>query len=1274
MAQSQPQAFSYKGIAQKKDPAQLGPGEFYFAENVLSQQEGALTARTGHQELTKDPLPSNIISLSKLNIGNGVDADNPRYLGSGQYIYRDLPPYSGNVPVYSGLGVGQRWSAEQYNAGASGTPSLFLATYGASANFGSGALRDNGSYTTLQDWGVDPPPIPIQATINVPFLSALNVELGADTRFIPNVNSLASGPFTGAKTITAITSAPGYATITPTAASPINGVNGIYVGMLLTITDTNTSTTETIIVLAVDENSCYGITSLTHAIASGVYLSYGQTPYLIPAASAAGSYTITFTGLSIDASFNGVASNGFSTDDPFHIGLLCTDVTTVTKIQIQIVPNFTGTPPASDYYEYDIAPAASMQNGSPLTSASPVLAQTSPAWYEINIPKNAFKAVGNAGAGAFNWSNINQIYIVFNYSKVPASDTYGIVVAVGDAYFTGGGGLNSTASGTSLYDYLYCFQNPTSGAIGNPCPFMATPNIPAAITNGSMTLKINGTFEAATIANGIGEISGPSSIKIYRRGGTFSDGLFRHIGYATNPGTGGFGTNSNIVTFVDNASDESLDTADTLQFDNDPPVPSSLPTPLTANIHSFQPTGGGTDYNTSSQAQGGSASAITTNAVTRVVLSSLPSSFVASAIASTITVGSTIQVGFGPTFETCIITSVGYGTGSDSTSAWFETYLQYNHNITSVDSSETVECDAILRGRCNLIHQDFDCVFLAGDQNNPATLYQSKVGRPEAFPVVNLENNFAQQINVGAPSNPINGITSIGPGELVCLNQNNIFIVEVWGGQMQIPIQAPASRGLYAKFCWCKGDNRIWYLAYDGIYIWSGGESQKVSQQIDYMFKNQTVNGIAPINYSLANLFSFSYAENCLYVVYADTNNLYHRLKYETLYQRWTIETIIDANGDVYAMTALFTEPDTGDFLVAITTATSEAFLWLCDFYSTTDGWVNVITDGFPIRYTAWKYWPIADPTADYQIGEVEIELVNPSDSVAVALFYNYSTTPDPQGIAITAGALTTRGRFFAAINSAESGVVQYSIGIKITGSTGEAALTEFFTFGWRNFEWSDAGYPGPKVFEWLTMQVNTNGVSVPFQLQLDGSVARTFDVSGTFFDRNNTVTLPSNLIGTQYRVVPQAGFSGTLQLYGVQPKFEKQPIPITHFDSLMQVWGAAGWKICYQIWLDFQCSVPIILSIYRDGNVLFFQQTVPANPERAVSRFYLPMVNLPAGGTQYQYNKSQSYQFVIDSQDGTTPLQLYRDGTRAEIRNLSTDQRAGFDQKIVWELIPLES
>ncbi len=1035
MAQSQPVPFTSKGLVQKKDPALLGPGEHYQFENAQSIQEGALTARYGHQQQV--PANAPVVSLSKLNLG-GADPVNPRYLGSGTAIFRTTPSYYGqgqvlvvsnavtllsgtpfntqwpggtlinlggtnytittvnsptsitlstststgsNVPyyipgyaplsVFSGLTGGQRWSAIQYNAGTAGTPALYFATTTA-------ALRENGAYTTLQKWGIDPPPVPAIAYPGSPgFAEVGSLPASTGSRFIASVDANASDgshplPWKNVIAVQVLSPAggsTGYTKITPDPTAPTNGLNGIYVGMHITISDPvrGMGFWEDTVVLATDTTSLYVWTVFSHPLADGPYLTAGYASLTVPGSIFNGSSPDPL--YTLNAAYNGLASTGYDSSDVFHIGIYFSNATAVTNVAVQIVPNYQGTPYASDYYQYNIVPSSLN-----LSTNSP----TAEVWTELVIPKTSFTKIGNAGTGAYNWSNINQVYIV----ATGTSST----IKISGLFFVGGGGLNSAAAGNTNYDYMYTYRNPTNQAEGNPSPLMIPANQPPILSNGSMLLTLTGTAgSVGSEAGGIWELSGPGSIKIYRRGGTFSDGFYRHVGYAANPGGGA------TVTFTDTASDQSLDQADTLQFDNDPPVPSNLITPLTGTIISFQPAGGGADSETSAETviygtvnTSGTAvtwvsgitfdpswatlsiningvvytiSAVTdptdivltatagtqtgvnyfmptlaqtsqmTNGFVRMVLNKLPTNFIASTIASTITIGSTLQVGFGLTFEQVIITAIGYNTTGHTTKAWVEAYLQYNHAQSDdatqsfYDPSDTVECDAILRGCCDLVHEDFDTIFLGGDPRNTAALYQSKVGRPESFPVVNLENNVVQQVNVGSPSNPINGIASLGPGEIICLNLNNLFIVQLWNNVMQQPMRAPATRGLYSKWCWTKGDNKLWYLGYDGIYAWAGGEGQKVSEQIDYMFKNQTVNGIAPIDYTLALQFSFAYAQNALYVVVIDVNSTYRRLRFETLYNRWTTETIYQAasGSNTYAINALFTEPDTGNLLVAVT-------------------------------------------------------------------------------------------------------------------------------------------------------------------------------------------------------------------------------------------------------------------------------------------------------------------------------------------------------------------
>jgi hypothetical protein len=221
---------------------------------------------------------------------------------------------------------------------------------------------------------------------------------------------------------------------------------------------------------------------------------------------------------------------------------------------------------------------------------------------------------------------------------------------------------------------------------------------------------------------------------------------------------------------------------------------------------------------------------------------------------------------------------------------------------------------------------------------------------------------------------------------------------------------------------------------------------------------------------------------------------------------------------------------------------------------------------------------------------------------------------------------------------------------------------------------WSNEGYPCDKVFKAVTIQVDTGGVTANVLFQVDGVTATNFNVTTTEADRDRIISLPTipNIIGRQWRIVPTPGTGGKFQMFGIQVKAEREPCAIAHFDSLEQSFGFNGWKYIKQIWIEYQCPVPIIFSVYRDSGELFFQQTLPAHSNRDVERFYLPAKITQSGIVLF--NKSKVYRFMLDTSDGSQTLKMYRDASRVETRQLDGDQRSGYEQHVLWEGIPLAS
>ena len=113
--------------------------------------------------------------------------------------------------------------------------------------------------------------------------------------------------------------------------------------------------------------------------------------------------------------------------------------------------------------------------------------------------------------------------------------------------------------------------------------------------------------------------------------------------------------------------------------------------------------------------------------------------------------------------------------------------------------------------------------------------------------------------------------------------------------------------------------------------------------------------------------------------------------------------------------------------------------------------------------------------------------------------------------------------------------------------------------------------------------------------------------------------------------------------------------------DSYEQGLGSAGYSVLKQFWADYKCDGSITIKFYNEENVLFYSKTLGPHASRDVERFYLPSIN----GTVI--NKSKKHRITIEAVDPTKPFKWYRDTSRLEYINLSSDQRQGYFQFIPW-------
>jgi len=635
------------------------------------------------------------------------------------------------------------------------------------------------------------------------------------------------------------------------------------------------------------------------------------------------------------------------------------------------------------------------------------------------------------------------------------------------------------------YNYVYTFRNPVTNHESNPSfPVIADNLRSFAGANGQLTLYFIGTSPEESLDNVYDlQIAGSGQLRnvvLYRSGGAFSDGLYRRVATLTLPGEPG-----TEFTFTDNVPDADIAANPIAEFDNDRPVTANLPRPFSATIDSI------TDLYL---VWSGYPKKVSVRITIETGLE-----YGETNIADTLRPGGYVRVGTGTESEEfCVIGSLV----SSEPPYEFITVFQRAHV-----AGETIQTASVANQPCPFSCTAFNSLFLAGDRNNPNVLYKSKPGRPESFPaVINEADGSPGSIEVGTPSDPIMNICEYG-GNVLCLNKAHLYIVQMYNGYMQAPVKTLAQRGLMNHWAWCKVDNDIWYLAYDGIYSWNGGESVKRSEAIDHIFKGEFLSGYYPISLDpdgsgdpngLSDLDKvlFTYRKNQVLVSYIDTEGDPRRLRYDLIYDRWDMEnTAVDA--------AQF-EEDSGRLVLA-TNSGGVAHLNLDDTPgseaspATTDGWTDLLDhdDGAPIAWEAWSGWYMMGmPTMQKQFGDVILELANVETEVTVQVYYDFSGTLE-EAFTIAAAPTAGRHRYVMSLQSAASQEA-YAISLRITGTSVQPVALYTLTFNFLTLEqiqhgragdWDNLGYPHDKRLTQVSIEYDVAGTDAELQLDIMGGI-----------------------------------------------------------------------------------------------------------------------------------------------------------------------------------------
>lgn len=1046
---SETSPFVNRGLVQKLDPALLDAGQYVDLTNATSVQEGALTTRYGAWRSATPSVGDLVHTLEMFRISAST-AEQFVYIGEGTDIFRvKLSDLLGTATVATNMGAaldsstwGQRWTSVKYDPGTSRAAYFFVASL--SKMLKDRAIGPDGSMITpaaFQNWGIVPP---AQAP------TAANTALTTGTN--RNVVTLAGTPV-------------GTWTTSPDQSNTVKVVDLFTTGTVDFSTFGNVASgsalrgyeNDDIIELTFTPKNParfdWWLLEIDVSTVAGTYTDY-YSKYIIPYQ---GTTLLNQTGDPI-----GVASTRSGLDEA--------DITGDTFGTVAAVPDAV----QPGRFDFDIKVASDVTGRSKPIEAIATKASDSgtPDEIVVQIKKSEFLKVGSAGvagASGTNWKNITHIRLQARSLAVGGAN---LTITTFGLKMIGGNGPYNDDGIKQPYRWAYTFKNDATGFESNPCPLMVDTAWITDANRRGVTL----TFIQTNHASPDTQIA---STAVYRAGGAFVDGYYRLVGYTT---TG---------TFLDVYSDNDIRDAPVLEFDNDPPVSSTLPTSMKASMAAVATAGLQSALLTISQPSGVNASTF-------------------------LRVGTRLQITDTDKSEEVQITAISTNT--------ITAYFQNTH-----PNGATVTAEFVTGQPCRLSTIAGDSVFLAGDTNNPHILYKSKTGRPEAFPTIVEATGAANQVVVGSPSNRIMAITEFRD-HVVCMNLENIYTVRIFNGEIMPPQETPAQRGLLTHFGWTKADNALYYLSHDGIYSWSGGQSTKVSEPIDWFFKGQTIGGIVPLSLTEADLtyVHMAYFRNEVHFIGRNTSGDTVHWKYHTLYDRWTLNTPA-VEGTARAYTCLLAYQE---YLFSARSITVAAVTSAYVYREETGTADNGVAIPFSIQTGFYTH---GDPSVNKQYGDIIIEYTNATGTdISVKTFYNFSTSVD-QTLALPTSATRTRLALPIQTGSAKEA---YAIAFQFTGSSAASggATLHSITFNWlplakvqrgRAGDWDDAGYPHDKRLDQLVIEYDTGGNAVTLNMDvIHGYAGATQALAVATFSLNSVgrakATLPIRVVPTG----PPAGFT----------------------------------------------------------------------------------------------------------------------------------------------------
>lgn len=214
---------------------------------------------------------------------------------------------------------------------------------------------------------------------------------------------------------------------------------------------------------------------------------------------------------------------------------------------------------------------------------------------------------------------------------------------------------------------------------------------------------------------------------------------------------------------------------------------------------------------------------------------------------------------------------------SDATAVTEETLeIDNDQPVTSVDSSGATVLNKIVP----VFFMVEDYMFALGDPNQPGRLYRSKQGYPESWPATEIQDVCA------ASEELMNGGALATAGFVFSRTRLYSILLNSDGSWTTEP--TVCNEGLVGRWAMAITPYGVAFVSPFGVRLTTGGGPDRLSeQQIDPLFRGETIRGLSPIDFTVPTALRLAYYKDELWFTYQDTGGTRRQLIYNFFDKTW---------------------------------------------------------------------------------------------------------------------------------------------------------------------------------------------------------------------------------------------------------------------------------------------------------------------------------------------------------------------------------------------------